>query len=190
MHTLKIYMIILLTMTVLTGCGSSKVYKQSTINPKPYAAPKLDNTTKYKYLTAINTLRSQGRSCGNAGYFSAAPVLRWDDSLYRASYEHSRDMMRSNSFSHKGSQSTFDWTANVQALSGGSSFKDRIENNGYTKWKNIAENIAMGSSTVGQVMDSLVSSDGHCANIMNPLFTDVGMAAVNHYWTQNFAAHQ
>ncbi len=190
MHTLKTYMILLLTMTVLTGCGSRKVYKQSTINSKPYTALKIDDSTKKKYLTAINTLRNQGRSCGSAGYFSAASALRWNDSLYRASYEHSRDMMKSNTFSHKGSQSAFDWTANVQALSGASSFKDRIENNGYTQWKNIAENIAMGSFTVDQVMANWVSSDGHCANIMNPLFTDVGMARVNDFWTQNFAAHQ
>jgi len=183
-------MIILLTITVLTGCGSSKVYKQSTINSKPYAAPKIDDSTKKKYLTVINTLRNQSRSCGSAGYFSAAPALRWKGSLYRASYEHSRDMMKSNTFSHKGSKSVSDWTANVQALSGGSSFKDRIENNGYTKWKNLAENIAMGASTGDQVMDQWISSDGHCANIMNPLFTDVGMARVNNFWTQNFSAHQ
>ena len=190
MHSIKTYMILLLTISVLAGCGSRKVYKQSTINSKPYAAPKIDDSIKYKYLTAINTFRSQGRSCGTAGYFSDAPALRWNDSLYRASYEHSRDMMQSNSLSHKGSQSTFDWTAKAQSLSRASSFKDRIENNGYTKWKNIAENIAMGSSTVDQVMDQWISSDGHCANIMNPQFTDVGMAEVNKYWTQDFSAHQ
>ncbi len=183
-------MILLLTISVLAGCGSRKVYKQSTINSKPYAAPKIDDSIKYKYLTAINTFRSQGRSCGTAGYFSAAPALRWNDSLYRASYEHSRDMMQSNSFSHKGSQSTFDWTAKAQSLSRASSFKDRIKNNGYTKWKNIAENIAMGSYTVDQVMDQWISSDGHCANIMNPQFTDVGMAQFNAFWTQDFSAHQ
>ena len=31
---------------------------------------------------------------------------------------------------------------------------------------------------------------GHCANIMNPVLTDVGMAEVNAFWTQDFAAHQ
>jgi len=187
---IKTSMTLCMAITLFSGCGSSKIYKQSAINCKPYNAPKLNETTKSKYLNAINTLRSQGRSCGSAGYFSVAPALRWNDSLYRASYEHSRDMMKSNSFSHKGSQSTFDWTSNVQGLYGGSSFKDRIKNNGYTKWKNIAENIAMGSSTVNQVMDQWISSDGHCANIMNPLFTDVGMARVNDFWTQNFSAYQ
>lgn len=190
MDSLKTYMIVLLTVTVLTGCGSSKVYKQSTLNCKPYAAPKVDESTKNEYLKAINTLRSQGRNCGSSGYFSAAPALRWSDALYRASYEHGYDMVNCNALSHEGSQSTFDWTANVQPVNGGSSFKDRIENNGYTKWKNIAENIARGSFTVDQVMAHWVSSGGHCANIMNPLFTDVGMAEVNDFWTQNFAAHQ
>lgn len=190
MYGIKVAMTLSVASTLFSGCGSSKVYKQSMIHSKPYNAPKLNETKKSQYLNAINTLRSQGRSCGNSGYFSSAPVLRWNDSLYRASYEHSRDMMKSNSFSHEGSQSTFDWTANVQTLSGGSSFKDRIENNGYTKWKNIAENIGKGSSTVDQVMALWISSDQHCANIMNPLFMEVGMAEVSHFWTQNFAAHQ
>ena len=190
MSTLKTFLILCVIMTAFSGCGSHKVYKQSTITCKPYQAPKIDERVKQVYLKEINTARSQGRNCGADGYFSAVPALRWSDALYSAAYEHSRDMMKSNAFSHKGSQSAFDWTANAQALSGCSSFKDRIENNGYTRWKNIAENIALGSYTADQVMDTWLSSEQHCANIMNPMFTDVGMAEVNGFWTQNFAAHQ
>lgn len=190
MYSIKTSMTLCVVITFFLGCGSSKVYKQSRINCKPYNAPKMNENTKTQYLNAINTQRSKGRGCGSAGYFSAAPALRWNDALYRASYEHSRDMMKSNFFSHKGSQSTFDWTAKAQSLSRASSFKDRIENNGYTKWKNLAENIAKGSLTVDQVMHQWTSSDRHCANIMNPQFTDVGMAEVNNLWTQNFASHQ
>ena len=190
MSTIKLSMILCTTITVFSGCGSHKVYKQSTITSKPYNAPKIKDSVKQVYLKEINTVRSQGRHCGNAGYFSAAPALRWSDALYRASYEHSRDMLKSDLFGHQGSQSPFDWTSNVQSLSRGSSFRERMENNGYTKWKYIAENIAMGSYTPEQVIASWLSSDKHCANIMNPVFTDVGMAEVNAYWTQNFAAHQ
>jgi len=190
MPAIKISMLLSVSIVVFTGCGSHEVYKQSTITSKPYRAAKIDAGVKHVYLNEINKVRSQGRHCGDAGYFSASPALRWSDALYRAAYEHSHDMMRNKTFSHKGSHGTFDWTANAQALSGGSSFRERMENNGYTKWKYIAENIAMGSFTVEQVMTSWLASDKHCANIMNPLFTDVGMAEVNDLWTQDFAAHQ
>ncbi|PHS41002.1 MAG: SCP-like extracellular protein [Sulfurovum sp.] len=190
MFVLKTSMILAVAIVAFTGCGSHKVYKQSTINSKPYHAPKIDARVKQVYLREINTVRSQGRNCGDAGYFSAAPALRWSDVLYRAAYEHSHDMMKNKTFSHRGSHGTFDWTANAQALPGGSSFRERMENNGYTKWKYVAENIAMGSYTAEQVMAGWLSSDKHCANIMNPILTDVGMAEVNTFWTQNFAAHQ
>jgi len=190
MLVIKTSMILSVAIAVFTGCGSHKVYKQSTIISKPYSAVKIDENVRDVYLREINRVRSQGRHCGDAGYFSAAPALRWSDALYRAAYEHSLDMMKNKTFSHKGSHGTFDWTANAQALSRGSSFKERMENNGYTKWKYIAENIAMGSFTADQVMASWLSSDRHCANIMNPIFTDVGMAEVNDFWTQNFAAYQ
>lgn len=197
MNFIKIYMLLILSIIFLSGCGSQTEYRQSTMIPKAYHAPKIDTQLKQTYLNAINKVRSQARSCGSAGSFASAPALKWNDKLYKAAYEHSNDMSKSSCFSHKGSQSAFDWTAKVQRLGRSSSFKERIENNGYKKWKNIAENIAMGSPTLDMVMTQWVASDGRCANIMNPNFTDVGMADVTnecsqsrHYSTQTFAAHQ
>lgn len=197
MDFIKIYMLFLVSIFFLGGCTSHKVYRESTMVSKPYHTPAIDSGVKQRYLYAINKVRSQGRSCGSAGTFSSAPALKWNDALYKAAYEHSNDMSKSHSMTHKGSQKTSDWTANVQRLNRGSSFKERIENNGYKQWKKIAENIAMGSPTLDMVMAQWLASDGHCANIMNPDFTDVGMAHVkqegsqrSYYWTQNFAAHQ
>ncbi|SFV67217.1 hypothetical protein MNB_SV-13-1015 [hydrothermal vent metagenome] len=41
--------------------------------------------------------------------------------------------------------------------------------------------------------DGWLKSDSHCANLMNPNFTELGMAMIKdestkyiHYWTQNF----
>jgi len=191
------HFIFLIPMIFLTACSTTEVYKESKTVPKPYLAPALEYDSKKAYLNALNQVRRQGRSCGGEGYFSSAPALRWSDSLYRASYEHSHDMAKSSSFSHLGSSTSYDWTAKVQHLKRGSSFKERIENNGYTKWKNIAENIAMGPSTIEGVMAQWLRSDRHCANIMNPEFTDVGMAGVkkegmyqSYYWTQDFATAQ
>ncbi|PHS34077.1 MAG: hypothetical protein COA92_03335 [Sulfurovum sp.] len=193
----KIIMGIALVGVMLSSCSSHKVYKESTMLSKPHAAPKINRATQQKYLDAINKVRAEARSCGSAGSFTTAAPLRWSRALYSAAYEHSNDMLKSNHLTHKGSGTKFDWTARVQRLNRGSHFKERIENNGYKQWKNIAENIALGSSTIDAVMLNWIKSDYHCANIMNPEFTDVGMAYTykegskrSHYWTQNFAAHQ
>lgn len=197
MNFINIVILALLFMILFDGCRSHKVYRQSTMVSRPASTPKMDNKLKQQYLHAVNKVRSQGRNCGSAGYFAAASAVRWSDALYKAAYEHSHDMSQSKLFSHQGSSGSSDWTAKVQHLDKGSSFKARIENNGYKQWKNIAENIEMGSSTVDSAMDHWVGADKHCANIMNPDFTDVGMAYVKkpgshstYYWTQTFAAHQ
>jgi hypothetical protein len=61
------------------------------------------------------------------------------------------------------------------------------------------ENIAKGQSTPAEVVAGWMDSDGHCANIMNPMFTEIGVGFYegtqtnqyyneNLYWTQNFGA--
>lgn len=69
---------------------------------------------------------------------------------------------------------------------------DRIKYYDYTYYS-IAENIAMGYSSIEQVMANWLSSDGHCNNLMNADFTEMGMALLynksrkyQYYWTQNF----
>ena len=190
-------MLVIISIIFFSGCGSDNGYRQIKIVPKAYNTSEIDNQVKQIYLNTINKVRSQERNCGSRGNFTSVPALRWSNALYKAASEHSNDMSKSNCFSHKGSQSATDWTANVQHLSGGSSFRERIENNGYKKWKNIAENMAMGSPALDMVMAQWLASDGHCANIMNPDFTDVGIAHAKqegsqrlYYWTQTFAAGQ
>jgi len=194
---MRVNQILFICMILISGCSMHKVYRQSSVVSNPYHAHKLNNNTKLRYLNSINAARSHGRSCGSAGYFSSAPALKWSDALYKAAYEHSNDMKKNNHFSHRGSNSSSDWTAKVQHLKRGSSFKERIENNGYKAWKHIAENIEGGSSSEEAAIAHWLQADRHCANIMNPLFTDVGMAHVenrgsqiSHFWTQTFAAHQ
>jgi uncharacterized protein YkwD len=181
------------------GCGTTThyVYKQSTVVSNPYPAPSLSGAVKESYIKAVNTMRSKGRTCGKAGYFPPAPSLRWSEALYRAAYEHSADMLANNMFTHEGSGKASDWTAKVQHLGRISNFTDRIENNGYKQWKRLAQNIAGGMPTVAQTMQQWETSEYHCVNIMNPVFTDFGMAHTykagtkfSHYWTQNFATHQ
>jgi uncharacterized protein YkwD len=71
----------------------------------------------------------------------------------------------------------------------GRTLTNRIDATGYS-WSNIGENIAAGYSTAELVVDGWMASDGHCANVMNPNFQDVGVACVSSstsqyrsYWT-------
>jgi uncharacterized protein YkwD len=132
-------------------------------------------------LAAVNAHRRAGASCGSRGNFPAAPELTWNDPLTQAAVGHSDDMVAHNFFSHTGST--------------GSSAGDRITAAGYV-WRTAGENIAAGQTSVAQVVDGWMKSDGHCANIMNAAYRDIGAACVagnagttyGTYWTQNFAA--
>jgi uncharacterized protein YkwD len=152
----------------------------------------LSAALKDEYLNIINQARSRNQTCGSRGYFTATTSLRWSDKLYSSAYEHSYDMATSNTFSHEGSGEVSDLTG---VREGGKSIvPERLESYGY-KWNRYAENIGAGTDieTSEKIVSQLLASDGHCANIMNPLLKEVGMAMVKnsntkyvYYWTQNF----
>jgi len=114
-------------------------------------------------LARINQYRAAGASCVTAGTFAATTALRWNDALTQAAELHSQDMKANNFTSHTGS--------------GPSTVGQRITATGYA-WSAVAENIAGGQTTMNQVVDSWMGSDGHCANIMNPNMVDMGLACV------------
>jgi uncharacterized protein YkwD len=72
---------------------------------------------------------------------------------------------------------------------------DRALQAGY-RWRRIGENIASGQESPEEVVAGWLSSPGHCANVMDGRFTEMGAAyAINSaretlrvYWTQVFAA--
>ena len=88
-------------------------------------------------------------------------------------------MVANNFFSHTGSN--------------GSTLGDRATAAGYA-WSSLGENIAAGQASVAEVVDGWMKSDGHCANLMNAGFRDIGVACVagnanttyRTYWTQDF----
>jgi uncharacterized protein YkwD len=86
------------------------------------------------------------------------------------------DMVENNYFDHTN-------------LAGESPFV-RMQLAGYT-YAAAGENIAAGNNTAAATMGQWMGSDGHCANIMNPNFTEIGVGyfqggGYGHYWTQNF----
>ncbi len=125
-------------------------------------------------LAAVNAARAEPRQCGDRRY-AAAPPLQLNRALDAAAQVHSEDMARLRYFSHQQQD--------------GSVVGDRARHAGYT-WRSIGENIASGLDSARAAVDGWLDSPGHCANIMNAGFAEMGIAyAINPergtvYWTQ------
>jgi len=146
---------------------------------KPLLAPDIGDWQQVgkNVLQRVNDARAQPRKCGNQA-FEAAPALSWNSELADAALAHSRDMAKQDFFSHRAPD--------------GSMVSDRASRAGYS-WQRIGENIAAGQGSADQVMAGWLASPGHCSNIMNPDFTEMGAAyaidkssAAGSYWTQVF----
>lgn len=131
-------------------------------------------------LRMVNERRAAGASCGAQGSFPAAPALTWNDALANAAYLHSKDMADLNYFSHDSKD--------------GRTFSQRMTAQGYS-WSRAGENIAAGQGTLAIAMDGWMKSDGHCANIMNAGFRQIGLGCARNadstykiYWTMDLAA--
>jgi uncharacterized protein YkwD len=131
-------------------------------------------------LDAVNAARASARTCGTKR-FAAAPPLAWNGLLGNAALAHSRDMAEHRFFEHQGTD--------------GTDVGDRARQAGYD-WRRIGENIASGLRSPADAVAGWLDSPGHCANIMQPAFTEMGAAyAINRasetetaYWTQAFGA--
>ena len=153
-----------------------------------------DKTINKEYLSAINELRSTSRTCGKYGHFKAVPPLKWSDKLYAASRAHSKDMAATGKMTHSGSGKKSDFVSGG-FFSSKSSASDRGKYFGYTYKRGFSygENIGAGQKTTKDIMNSWNKSAGHCKNIMNPSFREMGMAKVTnpsikykYFWTINF----
>jgi uncharacterized protein YkwD len=132
-----------------------------------------------RVLELVNEARAVPRYCGGREFKAAGP-LRWNDVLAGAGRIHAEDMARNNYFSHSGRD--------------GSGPAQRIERAGY-RYRSIGENIAAGQMKPEDVVAGWLKSPGHCANLMNPVFTEMGVAfaveknsRLGVYWAQTFGA--
>jgi uncharacterized protein YkwD len=132
----------------------------------------------HRVLDLVNQARATPRYCGDRR-FGAAPSVHWNSVLAQASQLHAEDMARNNYFSHAGRD--------------GSNPAQRVERAGY-RYRATGENIAAGSQMqADDAVAGWIKSPGHCANLMNPRFTEMGAAfAVDRrselgvYWAQAF----
>lgn len=117
------------------------------------------------------TLTNQERA--NAGLAS----LSSNGALNNAAAAHSADQAARNQMTHTGSN--------------GSNAGDRIRAAGYqpATW---GENVAAGYTSASSVVAGWMGSSGHRANILNPAFTQIGVASATaangtRYWTMVLA---
>ncbi|WP_426204352.1 CAP domain-containing protein [Pseudomonas sp. TWP3-1] len=132
-----------------------------------------------KLLEQLNVARSQPRQCGGQAFAATTP-LAWNAVLGGAAESHSRAMANNNFFDHKDRD--------------GRTPGDRAELAGYSG-QLVGENIAAGQDTVRKVVDGWLASPGHCANLMNPQYRELGAAYATDpksdagiYWTAMFGA--
>ena len=160
-------------------------------NPAPNPAPPL-STDAQKALQLVNTARAQSRQCGTTTY-PAVPALTWNTKLESAAKAFNQEMIAKQFFDHIGPD--------------GSTPGTRLTAQGYS-WSTIGENIALGSlgsslDTVSGAMQGWLASAGHCRNIMNANFTEMGLVGTAGawradngetydamYWTQEFGRPQ
>jgi len=153
----------------LCFCLASFAFKTVGPGPKTTAKESLD---KIGILKLVNAARKKGCQCGDT-YYYPAPALTWNEQLEQAAFAHSKDMSSKNYFNHTAPD--------------GSRAGDRIEKAGY-HWLTYGENIGLGYKSEKEVVEGWLKSPGHCKNIMNKDYKEMGVARVGNYWTQEFAA--
>ena len=108
---------------------------------------------------------------------NGCPALRLDANLAKAARNHSAWMAGNRTMSHVGA--------------GGSTFVNRAQAAGYNSA--MSENVAWGYRTGVTVVNALMKSPGHRANILNCKAKAIGIGAAyaangNPYYTQDFGS--
>ncbi len=190
----KTFLLIATSLLFVACGGASETAPTSSRVTTTKAYENVQKTSQNQILVAINKARAVARDCHDGlGLVAAAPALTWNNELYASALEHSTDLATSNTFSHYGSGTASDVTGSNNGNS--SYFIDRIEANGYNNYTIIGENIAGGQESIEAAITAWLASPAHCTNIMNPEFTEIGVAVATNansdygiYWTQSFGS--
>lgn len=148
------------------------------IPPVAAVARDSDAALRARVVELVNDARRKSRRCGSEK-FAAAPPLSASRQLSDAAAAHARDMARKKYFDHRGPD--------------GSQPRDRVKRAGYQS-KLTGENIALGPETAEEVVAGWLESPGHCANIMEPRFRNIGVGIATGrgrgqiYWVQTFGS--
>ncbi len=146
-------------------------YAGCDVIAEPSALTYQDPPPAYQSLmNAVNEARAHPRMCGAEAYGAAGAVV-WNARLQRAAENHTVDMVYHAYFDHVGTD--------------GSTVGERVSRTGYD-WRRVGENLARAWRSPEEVGDLWLASPGHCANLMHPGFTEMGVYEQDGYWTQVF----
>lgn len=132
------------------------------------------------FLAVTNQARARRQTCGGK-VMNPAPPLRWDSRLSSAAARHAQDMVNLNFRGHVNPKD-------------GSGPLQRAQRYGFRG--SVGENIQYGSITAAEAVRHLLTSPGHCENLMRPEWRVFGAAVTNGngkslfttYWVQEFGA--
>jgi uncharacterized protein YkwD len=137
-----------------------------------------DPRVMQRLLTLVNQARAQARRCGTRA-MPAAPAVRLDPRLSAAAAGHAVDMARRDYFAHVDPENH--------------SPADRVRRTGYDA-RVVGENLAVGAHSETEVVEGWLHSPGHCENLMDARFTDMGVGyagaeppRAGEYWVQVLA---
>ena len=145
--------------------------------PKPAPVATFSPSLATRALQLVNDVRARGTHCGDE-LFGPAPPVSLSGTLGDVASGHATDMAQKNYFEHVDPA--------------GQSPADRVRAVGYQE-KLVGENIAFGPKSVEEVVQGWLDSPGHCENIMDPRFAEMGIGlAEGHakhglYWVQVLA---
>ncbi len=137
----------------------------------------VDDGVLGEVILLTNEARKVARNCGDTSH-AAVGSLSAQTQLTEAAQGHAEDMARRDFFDHDNPD--------------GTTATQRMRAAGYTGGRT-GENIAAGQTSAQSVVDAWLNSPGHCRNIMNPGYTEIGIGyyrggSSRHYWVQNFGA--
>jgi uncharacterized protein YkwD len=125
-----------------------------------------DQSFQAEALEAVNDWRRSGCNCGGV-FQKAVPDVNWNSLLEQAAARHANDMSQNDFFSHTGSD--------------GSTVGRRTQEIGY-QWTSIGENIALGYSSIEEVIQGWIDSPGHCELMMSADYSEIGLTRSGTYW--------
>jgi uncharacterized protein YkwD len=201
----------ILQLLIRSGCGALTsrslrdigVYRQGTdvwlvmagvVSTRPVApaaartvapprAPPTTHTASSaaRALQLVNDVRAHGARCGERS-FPPAPPMTLSAALEGVALGHAADMAGNNYFAHENLA--------------GQSPADRVRAVGYPE-RLVGENIAYGPASVEETVQGWLDSPGHCENIMDPRFAEMGLgyaagqaARRGLYWVQLLASQK
>lgn len=149
----RVLRLAIVSMSIMKRLGTTLTLLLCLASAGAAAAQRTPTSVAEQYL-----LQAANRERADHGL----PPLRWDASLYRAAYDHAREMAARQTISHQ--------------FPGESELEIRGRYEG-ARFSLIAENVAMAPSVI-IVHDAWMRSPGHRANLLDPRVDSVGISVL------------